>query len=57
MVALVPPLKLRHAMMAHVQFGLTGPAGTIAVRIVMVELSQGAAIVKTARKVIAREQP
>ena len=56
MVAPVPLSKLRHAMMVHAQRGLIGPAGMIAVPIVMAELSQEAVNAKTGRKVIARDQ-
>ena len=56
MIALAPLLKRKHAMMVLVQRGLIGPAGMIAVPIVMAELSQEAVNVKTGRKVIARDQ-
>ena len=56
MVALVQTMKRRHVMMVHAQHGLIGPAGMIAVPIVMVELSQEAENVKMERKVIARGQ-
>ena len=57
MVVPVPLSKLRHAMMVHAQHGLIGPAGMIAVPLVMVELSQEAENVKMERKMIARGQP